>query len=81
MASNGIARIRIPGSCRAQFPITAILWASALGWLVWGDGLTGHVIAGNALIVASGVVVLRVERLRTTQQNRAFAGLSPPPVP
>lgn len=66
-----------PASVLAPFQYTAIVWASLLGWLVWGDGLSAHVIAGNALIVASGAVVLRMERLRTTQQDRAFA--SPPP--
>jgi S-adenosylmethionine uptake transporter len=70
-----------PASVLAPLQYTAILWASALGWLVWGDGLSGNVIAGNALIVASGVVVLRAERLRSTQQSRAFADMSPPPVP
>ncbi len=70
-----------PASVLAPFQYTAILWASVLGWLVWGDGLSGHVIAGNALIVASGAVVLRAERLRSTRQSRAFADMSPPPVP
>ena len=70
-----------PASALAPLQYTAILWATALGWLVWGDGLSAHLIAGNALIVASGAVVLRVESLRTTQQHRAFARLSPPPAP
>jgi S-adenosylmethionine uptake transporter len=67
-----------PASVLAPFQYTAILWATLLGWLIWGDGLSAHVIAGNALIVASGVVVLRAERLRSTQQSRAFADISPP---
>ena len=70
-----------PASVLAPFHYTAIFWATLLGWLIWGDGLSVHVIAGNALIVASGVVVLQAERLRSTRQSRAFAGLSPPPVP
>lgn len=70
-----------PASVLAPFQYTAILWASALGWLVWGDGLSAHVIAGNGLIVASGVVVLRAERLRSTRQSRNFADIAPPPVP
>lgn len=70
-----------PASVLAPLQYTAILWATALGWLVWGDGLSLHLIAGNALIVASGAVVLRAERLRSTRQSRGFAGMSPPAAP
>ena len=64
-----------PASVLAPLQYTSILWASALGWLVWGDGLSGHVIAGNALIVASGAVVMQAERRRVP----ALASASPPP--
>jgi S-adenosylmethionine uptake transporter len=70
-----------PASVLAPFQYTAILWASVLGWLVWGDLLTAHVIAGNVLIVASGAVVIQAERLKSTRQDRGFASLSPPPSP
>jgi S-adenosylmethionine uptake transporter len=51
-----------PASVLAPFQYTAILWATALGWLVWRDGLSFPVAFGNLLIIASGLVVLRVER-------------------
>ena len=53
-----------PASVLAPFQYTAILWATALGWLVWRDGLSLAVAAGNALIIASGLVVLSAERRR-----------------
>jgi S-adenosylmethionine uptake transporter len=53
-----------PASVLAPFQYTAILWATVLGWLVWRDGLSPPVALGNALIIASGLVVLRLERRR-----------------
>jgi S-adenosylmethionine uptake transporter len=53
-----------PASVLAPFQYTAILWATALGWLIWGDGLSPAVALGNALIILSGFVVLRMERRR-----------------
>lgn len=53
-----------PASVLAPFQYTAILWATALGWLVWRDGLSPPVALGNALIIASGLVVLSAERRR-----------------
>ena len=66
-----------PASVLAPLQYTAILWATALGWLIWGDGLSLHLIAGNGLIVASGAVVLRAERLRSTRMRRALADMPP----
>lgn len=53
-----------PASVLAPFQYTAILWATILGWLIWRDGLSLPVALGNALIIASGLVVLSAERRR-----------------
>ncbi len=53
-----------PASVLAPFQYTAILWATALGWLVWRDGLGAAVAFGNLIIILSGFVVLRLERRR-----------------
>ena len=53
-----------PASVLAPFQYTAILWATIMGWLVWRDGLSLPVALGNALIIASGLVVLSAERRR-----------------
>ncbi|HXT06465.1 MAG TPA: DMT family transporter [Roseiarcus sp.] len=53
-----------PASVLAPFQYTAILWATMLGWLIWRDGLSLPVALGNALIIASGLVVLSAERRR-----------------
>ncbi len=53
-----------PASVLAPLQYTAILWASVLGWLIWRDTPTPPILIGNALIIASGLVVLRAERAR-----------------
>lgn len=44
-----------PAAVVAPFDYTALLWAGALGWLVWGDAPDAQTIAGAALIIASGL--------------------------
>ena len=53
-----------PASALAPFQYTAILWATLLGWLVWRDTPSVAVTLGNALIIASGLLVLHAERMR-----------------
>ena len=38
---------------------TAVFFAAALGWLIWGEGVDGFTAAGTALIVAGGVIAIR----------------------
>ncbi len=59
-----------PASVLAPFQYTAILWATVLGWLVWRDGLSFPVAFGNLLIIASGFVVMRIERRRVVARNK-----------
>jgi S-adenosylmethionine uptake transporter len=56
-----------PASVVAPLIYTSILWATALGWLVWGDTLSLPVAIGNALIILSGVIVMRMERRQTAK--------------
>ncbi len=51
-----------PASALAPFQYSAILWASVLGWLIWRDAPSPAIWIGNAIIVASGLIVLRAER-------------------
>ncbi|MBL8707881.1 MAG: DMT family transporter [Rhodospirillaceae bacterium] len=51
-----------PASLLAPFQYSAILWASILGWIFWGDRPTPPIILGNAVIIASGLFVLYRER-------------------
>ncbi len=48
----------------APFRYSGLLMAVALGWAVWGDVPNGPAIAGIVLVVVSGLVLLRWQRLR-----------------
>lgn len=56
-----------PASIVAPFDYTALVWATALGWLVWGTIPEIWVYAGAAIIIASCVyLVLTEARIRTS---------------
>jgi drug/metabolite transporter (DMT)-like permease len=51
-----------PASVVVPFQYTSILWGIALGLAIWGDRPQPLALIGAALIVASGLVLLREER-------------------
>ena len=55
---------RAPISIIAPFEYTALLWAFALGFLIWGDVPRDAVFVGAAIIVLAGLVVVASERFR-----------------
>jgi drug/metabolite transporter (DMT)-like permease len=56
-----------PAAIVAPFDYTALLWASLLGWLVWGEVPGMWTYAGAAVIIASGIyIVLRETRRAAT---------------
>jgi len=62
-----------PASVLAPFQYTAILWATLLGWIIWRDTPSLPIALGNALIIASGFVVLHAERTRSVAAAAAAA--------
>ena len=40
---------------------TSLIWAALLGWLIWGDLPDAWAVAGSAVIVASGIYMIRAE--------------------
>lgn len=55
-----------PAAVVAPFDYTALIWAAALGWLIWGDLLAFRTIVGALIIVASGIIIV----LREAAQSR-----------
>lgn len=54
-----------PAAIVAPFDYTALIWATGLGWLIWGDIPGVWTIAGAAIIMSSGVfIILREARSR-----------------
>jgi drug/metabolite transporter (DMT)-like permease len=48
-------------SSLGPYTYTGLLWAGLLGWLVWGEMPGVAMVAGSALIVGAGFIVLRSE--------------------
>lgn len=55
---------RAPPGALAPFQYTALIWAFALGYLIWGDVPAPDVFLGAAMIVAAGLMVILDERRR-----------------
>lgn len=47
-----------PAAIVAPFEYTALIWASVLGWLVWGDIPELWIYVGAAVIIASGIYIV-----------------------
>jgi drug/metabolite transporter (DMT)-like permease len=63
-----------PPSAIAPFSYLSLLWATALGFAIWGDVPTADMMVGSAVMVASGLYILWRETLR-----RRVPVLSPQP--
>jgi len=48
-------------SSLGPYTYTGLLWAGLLGWMVWGEAPGVAMLAGSALIVGAGLIVLRGE--------------------
>jgi drug/metabolite transporter (DMT)-like permease len=53
-----------PPSAVVPFNYLSLVWASTLGFLVWGDVPTTHLIIGASIVVASGLYILWRETVR-----------------
>jgi len=51
-------------SAIAPFEYSALVWAAALGYLIWLEIPTIHVWAGAVIIIGSGLYVIHRESLR-----------------
>lgn len=65
-----------PPSVVGPFEYTAILWAFAIDWVFWSVAPTRSLLAGAAIVIASGIFVILDER-RLAQLDPTPA--SPPP--
>ena len=58
-----------PASVVVPFNYLSLVWASFIGFIVWGDVPTASLIAGSAIVVASGLYIF----WRETGRRRAPA--------
>ncbi len=54
-----------PAAVVAPFDYTALIWAAALGWLIWGDLLSVSTLLGALIIAASGILIVLREAARS----------------
>lgn len=73
-ALGGIAQLCLTGALRwapvsvvLPMDYSAILWATAFGWLIWNTWPLPTTFLGGALIVASGLYIAWREHVRTRQ--------------
>jgi drug/metabolite transporter (DMT)-like permease len=60
-----------PPSAVVPFNYLSLIWATLLGFAIWGDVPTPHLIAGAAVVVASGLYILWRETLRRSRVRAA----------
>jgi drug/metabolite transporter (DMT)-like permease len=53
-----------PPSAVVPFNYLSLIWASLLGFAIWGDVPTPHLLAGAAIVVCSGLYILWRETVR-----------------
>ncbi len=53
-----------PPSAVVPFNYLSLVWASTLGFLIWGDVPTTHLIIGAIIVVCSGLYILWRETVR-----------------
>lgn len=54
-----------PAAIVAPFDYTSLIWATGLGWLIWGDVPMVWTILGAAIIVVSGIIIILRESRQT----------------
>lgn len=64
LALIGQAFRMAPAAIVAPFDYTALIWATGLGWLIWGDVPLLWTILGAAIIVVSGIIIILREAPR-----------------
>jgi drug/metabolite transporter (DMT)-like permease len=57
-----------------QLHYTQIVWGAIIGYAIWGEKPTWNLIAGSAIIIASGLVVAtQAHRAEIPEQEKALA--------
>jgi drug/metabolite transporter (DMT)-like permease len=59
-----------PASAVSPFFYLSLVWAAALGYLIWGDLPTVSLLAGSAIVVASGLFLLWREARKAQPDRR-----------
>ncbi len=63
-----------PPSAVVPFNYLSIVWAAILGFAIWGDVPTPHLLIGAAVVIASGLYILWRETLRRSRPLSVIPG-------
>ena len=66
-----------PAATIAPFEYTALLWATLLGYLIWGELPDSITLLGGSIVGASGLYIIYRETRKTGANNPKLPGLSP----
>lgn len=56
-----------PASSLAPFEYSSIVWAIAIGWLIWGDIPGGVMLTSSSILVLTGIYILHREKLHHSE--------------
>jgi drug/metabolite transporter (DMT)-like permease len=66
-----------PAATIAPFEYTALLWATLLGYLIWGELPDHFTLLGGSIVGASGLYIVYRETRKTGQSSPKLPSLSP----
>jgi len=66
-----------PAATIAPFEYTALLWATLLGYLVWGELPDSITLAGASIVAASGLYIIYRETRKTGKVSPKLPSMSP----
>jgi drug/metabolite transporter (DMT)-like permease len=66
-----------PVAAIAPFEYTALVWATLLGFLVWGELPDGVTLVGVSIVVVSGLYIIYRETRKANQSSPKLPSLSP----
>ncbi len=66
-----------PAALVSPFEYTALIWATVLGYLIWGDLPDRYTLIGASIIAASGLYILYRETVRHGEARPVLPGINP----
>ncbi len=66
---------RAQPSMLAPFDYTALVWGALLGFMIWSEVPSWTLVAGSAVLVASGLYILHRETVRSSRAVTGWRGL------
>ena len=66
-----------PAATIAPFEYTALLWATLLGYFIWGELPDSITVLGGSIVGVSGLYIIYRETRKTGHNNPNLPSLSP----